>query len=635
MRQGLGYLVWALFVGLVWAGGSAAGEQDAEVALEFTTARALSEEGAIPAALDAWQRLLEMAPEEPYARVEFARFLLRIGRTDEAIEQATVARRLAPGNPDVLRAFADVHLDGARGSAEHLETARGALETLVEVDPQDIAALFDLGRAYYEQGRWAEAAVWLERAARHQPGNRMLQSYRIDSLLQSQQNDLAESVLRDLLSQDGSFLRGRLQLAALQSERGDHVAAGRTLRSAPEDQLEERELRWQLAGQLYRLGELDEGIKLLNSLLVEEPAAFRERMLKGMMLSALGRDAGAAEVYEGLHEDRPLNLDIVSELVKIGERRGDHEGAVALLREVEQLLIEEDSNRRLLQVRFELLSLLWRSQAWEELIREARPLAADPQSPLHVQGLFYLVDALHGSGRSGRALEVLEASAGGPIASYRLFSKRSEILADLGRDVEAKAFLDEVTSSDELPAMMAASEVLHRQQRYDEAASVLQRALEQAEDSSQVLYWLGAAFERSGDRERATTTFRRLLELDPQYAPALNYLGYMWAERGENLGQALSFVSRALAREPDNGAYVDSLGWVHFQLGEYDRARDLLERAARLVPDDAVISEHLGDTYARLGFSLKAQESYRRAIQLEGENKEVVQQKLDRLLISR
>mgnify|MGYP002624229994 CR=1 FL=1 len=607
---------------------------EAAVALQFTLARSLSEEGAVPAAVEAWEELLDLAPDEPYARIEYARFLARVGRTDDAVEQAVAARRLAPANADVLRSFAEVHLEAARGHPERLEAARGALEALVELEPEDVRALFDLGRAYYEQGRWREAADWLDRAARRQPGNRMLQSYRVDAFLQAQQVERADRALRDLLAADPSFLRARLQLAALESDRGDHRGAASTLRAAPADQLGDHELRWQLAGQLYRLGELDAGVELLDGLLRDDPTLFRERMLKAMVLAAQGSDDQAREIYLGLHRDRPLNLDIVSELVKLGERAGEVDAMLALLDDVDRRLREEGADRRLLQVQFERLGLLWRTESWERLAREAKPLANDSSSPLQAQGVFYLVDALHGIGRSERALEVLGQAAADGSDPHRLAAKRAEILADLGRDAEAEGLLTTLAASDELSSMLAAAEVFHRRQRYDDAVAVLERAREIDGESSQVLYWLGAAYERSGDRERAAAAFERLLELDPQYSPALNYLGYMWAEQGENLDRALELVGRALAREPDNGAYVDSLGWAYFQLGRYDEARQLLERAARLVPGDAVISEHLGDVYSRLGLPLKAQESYRRAIHLDGDNRETVQRKLERLLVT-
>ena len=90
-------------------------------------------------------------------------------------------------------------------------------------------------------------------------------------------------------------------------------------------------------------------------------------------------------------------------------------------------------------------------------------------------------------------------------------------------------------------------------------------------------------------------------------------------------------IERAVAIEPDNPAYVDSLGWAHYQLGNYDRARDSLEYAARLLPEDATILEHLGDLYVALEFPDKARELYRRAADRNDENVEGVRRKLSEL----
>jgi tetratricopeptide (TPR) repeat protein len=89
-----------------------------------------------------------------------------------------------------------------------------------------------------------------------------------------------------------------------------------------------------------------------------------------------------------------------------------------------------------------------------------------------------------------------------------------------------------------------------------------------------------------------------------------------------------------VALDPDNGAYIDSLGWAHYQLGEYDEARRYLERAAGLVPRDATVVEHLGDLYQALGEVERARDLYRRALDLaglDGENAEQLRRKLARL----
>jgi len=133
------------------------------------------------------------------------------------------------------------------------------------------------------------------------------------------------------------------------------------------------------------------------------------------------------------------------------------------------------------------------------------------------------------------------------------------------------------------------------------------------------------------DLPRPKGFFEDLLEVEPDFAPALNYLGYMWAEQGENLDQALVLVRQAVTLDPDNGAYADSLGWTHFQLGQYEEAQDHLERAVELVGDDAIVFEHLGDLYEALGRLDEARELYRRALALEAENAEEVRRKLEGL----
>jgi tetratricopeptide (TPR) repeat protein len=610
--------------------------EDAEVALEFALARSLSEEGAIAEAEEAWRRLLLLAPQEPYVRIEYGRFLSRMSRFDEAVEQVAGAREVAPDNRDVLRGYVDVLLAASRGDARHLAAAVEGLERLVELDPSDLEAAFDLGRTYHEQGRYAEAAVWLGRAAEAQPGNRTLGSYHVDALLQSGQEAPAEAALRDMLARDPAFLRARIQLATLERERGDHLGSAGTLRSAPAEQRGDRQLRWQLAGQLYRLAELDEGLTLIDSLLESDPEAFRERSLKAMMLASGGDYDAALEIYAELRQERPLNQDLVAAMVEIYERQGQPRRAEELLLELDRALAEAGRDQRRLQVRLELMSHLWRIEAWDRLAREARPLAEDTESPLRPQAVFFVADALHATGRSEQALELLARAADGDsMPAARLAAKRAEILADMGRTDEAEALLSRLSGAGDLPSLMAAAEVYHREERYPEAATVLEQALELDPTSSRTLFWLGAAHERAGDAALAAQTFGDLLELDPLHAPALNYLGYMWAERGERLDEALDLVRGAVAQEPDNGAYVDSLGWAHYQLGDYARAQILLERAARLIPDDAVISEHLGDVYSRLGDTRRARESYRRALELDGENRAEVQRKLDSLEVPR
>lgn len=144
------------------------------------------------------------------------------------------------------------------------------------------------------------------------------------------------------------------------------------------------------------------------------------------------------------------------------------------------------------------------------------------------------------------------------------------------------------------------------------------------------LFGYGSALERSGDYPGAVEIFRRLLKRDPGHASALNYLGYMFAERGENLSEAEALIARALKAEPGNPFFIDSMGWVYYMTGRYRQAERELERAVSLAPDDATLREHLGDAYRALGEADKAREQWEKALELDPAKK-AIQDKIDAL----
>jgi len=111
----------------------------------------------------------------------------------------------------------------------------------------------------------------------------------------------------------------------------------------------------------------------------------------------------------------------------------------------------------------------------------------------------------------------------------------------------------------------------------------------------------GAMYERMKKYEQAEAEFRKLLAKNPRNASALNYLGYMLADRDVRLEEALELVQRALELDPYNGAYLDSLGWVYYRMGKLEEAERYLRQALERVPRDPTVNDHLGDVYFRQG----------------------------------
>jgi tetratricopeptide (TPR) repeat protein len=145
-------------------------------------------------------------------------------------------------------------------------------------------------------------------------------------------------------------------------------------------------------------------------------------------------------------------------------------------------------------------------------------------------------------------------------------------------------------------------------------------------DNDKYRFTLGALYDEMKDKQASMAEMRRAIELNPANAAALNYLGYTYAEQGTNLDEAEELIRRALAIDPNDGFYVDSLAWVFYQRGDYSKAIEHLERAIELAGEDPTITEHLADAYQKVGKSTEALNLYQEALQRSKDNKQ-----LDRL----
>lgn len=154
--------------------------------------------------------------------------------------------------------------------------------------------------------------------------------------------------------------------------------------------------------------------------------------------------------------------------------------------------------------------------------------------------------------------------------------------------------------------------------QYDQEITALKNALGHVSgDDNQLnlLFSLGAAYEQSGQVPQAESTFEEIIARSPDYAPALNYLGYMLADRGEKLDYARKLIEKAIEVKPDNPAYLDSYGWVLYRLGNFKDALKQLKKAVSL-DSDPTIFDHLGDTYKALGNLSDARMWWQKALEL-------------------
>lgn len=174
---------------------------------------------------------------------------------------------------------------------------------------------------------------------------------------------------------------------------------------------------------------------------------------------------------------------------------------------------------------------------------------------------------------------------------------------------------------------------LREAKQTQQAVTTFEEALQEAAAqgatiaNSRFYFEYGSAAERAGLYEKAAELFKKSIQLDPgDAAEAYNYLGFMWADQNTNLEEAESYIKKALASDPENGAYLDSLGWLDYRLGKYDQAlAELLSAAQALKSEDPTVLDHIGDTYEKLNQAPRALDYWERAFALDKSDKKLAE----------
>lgn len=609
------------------AGQPTPGAARADAYYEFMMARRLDGEGDAAGARAALERALRLDPVSAELLAELAGHHARQNQAGEAVAAAERAVTLDPDNLEANRVLALVYAAYAEGAAAAPPGTRDrdwiprAIERLQRIQQTpamatDLGLQLTLGRLLVRAARPDEAVVVLERLGTQAPY-------------------LPEPFL---LLVEAHSARGDLDAAA--------EALARAARANPRyyatlGELLERQRRWAEAADAYeRALETSRGqsrelrLRLAAVLLNvpgREAAARAERLLAGHLegnagdgralallahaYRALGDAAAAEATARRLLALDATNLSAHSILALALADQRQHAAIVEALEPVAADIDrhargrESDAARLLAQLG-EAYRRLGRHDAAVRAFARARDLEPGAESAAA------FVQALVAARRYGEAeAEAREALDHYPF-SLRLRQLRAQALVRAGRPDLGVALLEELAADrpDDRAVLLALVDLYGEAGRHDAAEARLQAVLERQPDDLALRFRLGAAYEEAGRAADAERAFRDVLARDPRHAPALNYLGYMLADRGVRLLEALDLIQQALAVEPDNPHYLDSLGWALYRLGRLEEAEAPLRRAAAALVDSSVVQDHLGDLLARRRRWTEAVEAWERAL---------------------
>jgi tetratricopeptide (TPR) repeat protein len=369
-------------------------------------------------------------------------------------------------------------------------------------------------------------------------------------------------------------------------------------------------------GRLYvQTKQYDKGIETLKLFLLDRPAYPEALLLLAEAYEQTQQFAQAADAVEEVASQRPDQMRLWPRLGDLRERAGQWADAA----EVWAHLAEANPT-----------NLGYRSRQAGALVN-AGNLAAGrdvltkltEQAPGEIN-LWYLLaqvdrragDAARAEADAKRILAIDPADSRGPIALAGARAVRGDyagVVAILDPLVRAGKAEDVSTG---MFARMASelSAALRQTGQENRAVSVLEEARRRDTDNVELLFDLAAEYDRAKRLDDAERAFRELIAQSPGHAEALNYLGYMLADRGTKLDEAVGLISRALAIEPDNPSFLDSLGWAYVKQDKLVEARDPLQRAAAALPTSSVIQDHLGELCFKLKLYREAAEAWTRAL---------------------
>lgn len=591
----------------------------------FLEARLLESEDRFREALESYEQALAEDPSVLEVRIAFADLLFRLGMPDRSVSLLDGVEEL---DWHGRRVYALALAQFSTQRPERMEEARLALEEVLDERDDDPNLLLALGQLLHRMNRIEEAEVVIAELRQNRPGSPQLVSYHASLLLQLGRREEAAELFANCASSPVMESQCRdtaVELLIELDRQGE--AADLLLESLDPDDLDQL-LR--AAYLLWDANRPNQALEVVNRVLRQVPDSVRGRTLRAHLLSATGHFEESASEFRSLLKKNPSDIDLKLSLAWSLSRIGKLEESRRWLDRAWESVAADAASSNAIRcavtgARVELVAgnplvaREWLSrvgdptEAGEEYVRLlGESFRQEEDWRGGISSLMRLQPRLTGNSR---------LAAGAIEAEFRIRSS----------DPRAWQRLRPLLNSDDPTWVIVGLQVLQTAERWSDAEREAGIARKRFSDNREILFVQAASLERLDRFDEAEAAFLELLEMDPDDANAANYLGYLWADRAVKLDEALELVNRAVEAEPENPAYLDSLGWVHYRLGAMDQAEYWLRRANELSDEDGTLLAHLGEVLVERGDIDEGSRFLRLALDLGCEDPDRVRSLLDGL----
>ena len=530
--------------------------------------------------------------------------------------------------------------------AGKIDEAIAALRKAIALEPRGAEPRAELAGLYARQDKASEAVAAAEDAltvdARNQEANRILGSV-LAALGEQRQpakpgDDVAAYPKRaiaalEIARGDGTGdLSVDLALSRLYLDADRPADAIPLLRRIVLEQPQYAEGSVLLADAQEAAGAPDAAVETLTNLLDDQPQFFRGRVQLAELYEHQRRWPQAADAWAKVQTLNPRNTEVAARRATAlinGGRPGD-------ARDVLAAALKVAPN----DLRMSFMLVQAQRDAGDLDGAEATARAVQAAHPEDARATYILAQTLDARGRHQEVIDLLTPEIVRQKAAKVKGTQVAMLLGSAGLALQQLRRYDEAIASFKEGIELAPEEPVRSvlliqgysaAGRHKEALDTAEKARARFPQDATVLYQLGAALDRAGRRPESEKVFRDVIARDPLDAGALNYLGYMLAEHGTSLDEAVTFIRRALVIEPENPSFLDSLGWAYVQQGKLDLADSPLSAAAAKMPKNSVIQDHLGDLRQKQNRQADAIAAWQKALTGDGDSldRAKVQKKID------
>ncbi len=570
-------------------------------------------------AIENYKEAIKADPTTPMLSEELSDIYIQSGRWRDAVSDAEETLKTNPNDLAAHRLLARVFTrqigDGQRGRIDEnmLRRAIDQYEKITVLAPTDVDAWLMLARLYKASDNSVDAQKAYEKALAIDPTNE--DGLTGLALVYSDLGDTkkAAELLKNLADKNPTP-RSLQALAAAYEQMRQFDQAAEVLKQELElNPPNDKDIKRSLAEDLRLAQKFDDALAVYADLVMDDPTDATSYLRMSQIYQQQRNFAKAREAGNKAKEIEPNSIEVRYNEVNILEAEDKIPEAAQLLNEILNSTQKRNYNQAERSARIRLLdhlAQLYRAMDQAQPAVDAYRQMTDLDNSLGARTSAEIIETYRGGKEFSKAQAEVDSSAKQYPDDRTLRIVRDTFLADMGKADEAAADMKKlIDGKDDRSIYLSLADVYDKGRRFDEMAKALDQAeklSESDEDKERVWFVRGAMYERNNKIDQAEVEFRKVLKVDPDSAGALNYIGYMLADRNQRVGEALDMITKALEKDPGNGAYLDSLGWAQYRLGKLDDAEQNLRRALEKTPRDPTVHDHLANVLMKQGKTREA-----------------------------